>query len=228
MIKKRLTQKDIYEKYEKNLILLGLFIFIILGVLFLSFVMPRFHKIYDNGNYLNKAKQDNLISVDKDRNAPEVNYKAGRDFFNQNNYSSALSYFEAAVKTEPNNIDYLTELAITHYRLKNYQESIKAYEKIINLDKNNASAYNNVGNIYWVIKNTERAEYYFRKAIELNPSLIAAYNNFALMLNENGKNAEAIEILNQGIIANPDNVELEMSLEVITHNLELPTVTGSF
>ena len=35
------------------------------------------------------------------------------------------------------------------------------------------------------------------------------------MLDENGKKEEAIEILNQGIIANPDNVELKYYLRII-------------
>ncbi len=214
MTQKQLTQKDIYEKYEKNVLLSFLFLFIISGVLFLSFLMPFFYKNYYIASP-DETKNNDLTIVDKNKNTPEVNYKTGRDFLNQNNYSSALNYFEAAVKTDPDNIDYLTELAITHYRLKNYQESIKAYEKIISLDGNNASAYNNMGNIYWIIKNTEKAERCFRKAIELNPSLIAAYNNLALMLDENEKNAEAIEILNQGIAANSNSVELEKSLEVI-------------
>ena len=215
MFKKQLTQEETYEKYEKNLILSILFVFIILGVLFLVFIMPRFRENY-NDNYSRKTEKNNSVDyVGKNKNTPEVNYRTGRDFFNRNNYSSALNYFKAAVRAEPNNIDYLTELAITNYHLKNYREAIKTYEKIISLDKDNASIYNNTGNIYWIIKDTERAEYYFRKAIELDPNLIAAYNNLALMLDENNRENEAIEILNRGIAANSDNTELEKTLKII-------------
>ena len=211
--KKQKFKKEAYiERYEKNLIIAGLFIFIIIGVVFLVFILPKIGGLH--GSY-NESDKRNPVKYSVDKNSPEGNYQTGMKFLDQNNHSSALDYFQKAVESEPDNINYLTELAITHYRLKNYRESIKAYEKIINLDGSNASLYNNIGNVYWVIKDTERAEYYFRKAIELDANLIAPYSNLALMLDENERKEEAIEILNQGIIANPDNVELKMALRII-------------
>ena len=204
------TKKETYiEKYEKNLILFGLFTFIIFGVMFLTFLLPHIYNIYPEKNE-GKSFKNNL-----NQSTPEINYRSGRELLKQNNYSSALSYFEKAVESEPSNIDYLTELAITHYRLKNYNEAIKSYEKIISLSPDNISCYNRIGNIYWIKKDLERAEFYFKKAIELDPGLIVSYNNLALMLDENGEKEEAIEILNQGIKANPDNVELKYYLRII-------------
>ena len=203
-------QKEIYiEKYEKNLILLGLFAFIIFGVMFLTFLLPRIYNFYPEKNE-GKSFKNNL-----NQSTPEINYRSGRESFKQNNYSSALDYFEKAVELEPGNIDYLTELAATHYKLKNYNEAIKSYERIISLNPDNISCYNRIGNIYWIKKDFERAEFYFRKAIELDPNLIVSYNNLALMLDENEKKEEAIEMLNQGIIANPDSVELKYYLKII-------------
>ena len=207
-------QKESYiEKYEKNLILFGLFAFIIFGVVFLTFLLPRIYNFYDN-IYPEKNKNapvENSLS----QSAPEINYRSGRESFKQNNYSSALDYFQKAIVSDPNNIDYLAELAITQYRLKNYDEAIKSYEKIISLNPDNISCYNRIGNIYWIKKDFERAEFYFKKAIELDSSLIVSYNNLALMLDENGEKEEAIEILNQGIKANPDNIELKYYLRII-------------
>ena len=203
-------QKEIYiEKYEKKLILLGLFAFIIFGVMFLTFLLPRIYNIYPEKN------KENPVKNNLSQSTPEINYRSGRELFKQNNYSSALDYFQKAVESEPDNIDYLTELATTHYKLKNYNEAIKSYERIVELNPNSISCYNRIGNIYWIKKDFERAEFYFRKAIELNPSLIVSYNNLALMLDENGKKEEAIEILNQGIKANPDSVELKYYLKII-------------
>jgi len=207
-------KKEAYiEKYEKNLILLGLFAFIIFGVIFLTFLLPRIYNFY--GDIRSEKNNEVNTKSDLKQNAPEINYKSGRKSFKQNNYSSALDYFKKAVESEPNNIDYLTELAITHYKLKNYNEAIKSYEKIISLNPNNVSCYNRIGNIYWIKKDFERAEFYFRKAVELDPNLIVSYNNLALMLDENEEKEEAIEILNQGIKANPDSVELKYYLKII-------------
>jgi|GEM_PF-2411478 len=210
--KQKFKKEDYIERYEKNLIIAGLFIFIILGVIFFVFVLPKISGLHSSHNESNKK---NPINYSIDKNSPEGNYQTGIKLLNQNNHSSALAYFKEAVKSEPDNINYLTELAITHYRLKNYKESIKIYEKIIDLDKNNTFLYNNIGNIYWIIKDTEKAEYYFKKAIELDASLIAPYSNLALMLDENGRKEEAIEILNKGIIANSESIELKMTLRII-------------
>ena len=207
-------QKESYiEKYEKNLILFGLFAFIIFGVIFFTFLLPRIYNFY--GDIYPEKNKNAPVENNLGQSAPEINYRSGRESFKRNNYSSALDYFQKAVKSEPNNASYLAELAITQYRLKNYDEAIKSYEKIINLSPDNISCYNRIGNIYWIKKDFERAEFYFKKAIELDPSLIVSYNNLALMLDENGKKEEAIEILNQGIIANPDNVELKYYLKII-------------
>ncbi|MCK5486388.1 MAG: tetratricopeptide repeat protein [Desulfobacterales bacterium] len=204
------TKKEAYiEKYEKNLILLGLFAFIIFGVMFLTFLLPRIYNIYP------EKKEGKSFKNNLNQSTPEINYRSGRESIKQNNYSSALDYFQKAIESEPDNIDYLTELATTHYKLKNYDEAIKGYEKIVRLNPDNISCYNRIGNIYWIKKDFERAEFYFKKAIELDPSLIVSYNNLALMLDENGKKEEAIEILNQGIIANSDNVELRYYLKII-------------
>ena len=207
--KQKFKKEEYIERYEKNLILFGLFIFIIFGVMFLTFLLPRIYNIYPERNE-GKSFESNLS-----QSTPEINYRSGRELFKQNNYSSALNHFQKAVESEPDNVSYLTELATTHYKLKNYNEAIKSYEKIINLRPDNISCYNRIGNIYWIKKDFERAEFYFRKAIELDPNLIVSYNNLALMLDENGKKDEAIEILNQGIIANPGNIELKMTLRVI-------------
>ncbi len=211
--KKQKFKKEAYiEKYEKDLIVVALFIFIILGVIFFVFVLPKIGAL--RGDY-SENSEVGPVNYSMDKNSPEENYQTGIKLLSQENRSSALVYFKKAVESDPDNINYLTELAITHYRLKNYRESIKIYEKIINLDGNNASLYNNTGNIYWIIKDLERAEYYFKKAIESDASLIAPYNNLALMFDENERKEEAIEILNQGIAANPGSIELKMTLRVL-------------
>ncbi len=211
---KKFKKEAYIEKYEKNLILFGLFAFIVFGVLFLSFLLPRIYNIYPQKNKSSSIRKD-ISSLS--RNTPEDNYKAGRDLFKKNNYSSALYYFQKAVELDPNNVDYLTELAIAHYKLKNYDEAIRTYEKIISLHPDNVSSYyNRIGNIYWIKKDFEKAEFYFRKAIELDPTLVVSYNNLALMLDENGKKEEAVKVLNQGIEANPDNVELKYYLKIIS------------
>lgn len=209
------VKKEAYiEKYEKNLIVFGLFTFIILGVLSFVFLLPRLYGVYDT---LNERKESSAYKKDiKLSNAPkETSYKEGLKSLNTKNYSSALSYFQKAVESEPNNISYLTELAVTNYRLKNYNEAIANYHKISSLDSNNGLAYNSIGNIYWITKDYERAQANFQKAIEIDPNLISAYNNYALMLAEYGEKERSLAVLKKGIEASSENSELILTLKSI-------------
>lgn len=198
------------EEYEKNLAIFGLFVFIILGVAFITFILPIIYEV----NIMETSK--NNSTADSYQNQKENDgYKLGLNSLKKNNYSEALNYFQKAVEEEPNNISYLTELATTHYRLKNYDEAIKTYDKILGLEKDNAFAYNNIGNIYAIKKDYANAEYHFRKAIEIDSSSIPSYSNLALMFDEINRKEEAIEVLKQGIEANPERYELKMALRTI-------------
>lgn len=198
-----------FEKYERDLILTGLFLFIMASVVSFVFFLPRLYDFYDivytkGDNSKTDYAKNNAIS-----NNSQTDYSTGIKSFDSNNYSLALKHFIRAVESEPDNVDYLTDLAITHYRLKNYDEAIKTYNQIINLEKDNAFVHNNIGNIYWTKRDLEKAKAYFYKAIELNPSLVVSYSNLALMLNENGEREEAIKVLDFGIEKNPESVELK-------------------
>ncbi|MDF1498000.1 MAG: tetratricopeptide repeat protein [Patescibacteria group bacterium] len=215
MKQKKFKKNSYLEKYERDFILFGLFAFIILSVVSFVFLMPKIYGFYDNIYSKNESSQTGKKYVEKRNITSEVNYKSGIESFDKKNYSAALLYFEKALESEPNDLNYLTELAITNYRLKNYNDAIRNYTRIIALDKNNSSAYNSIGNIYWILKDYDQAEYYFKKAIEINPILISSYNNYALMLEERGEKDRALEILNQGIEENSDNSELKITQRII-------------
>lgn len=206
-------KKDAYiEQYEKNLAIFGLFIFIIFGVIFLTFLLPSIYNIKGNSNTsANNGSSVSTFGIKQDPN----NYKSGITSFRSSNYSEALNYFEKAVEKDPNNVEYLTELAVTHYRLKNYDESNKVYNKIISLEKDNVFAYNNIGNNYYVKKDYGNAEINYKKAIEINPYSIPSYNNLALMLDELGRKQDAIDIVNKGLETNANNSELKITLRIL-------------
>lgn len=206
-------KKDAYiEQYEKNLAIFGLFIFIVFGVIFLTFLLPG---IYNIKNGLNKDSEDtSAIPVINTKNNSD-SYKSGLASVKNYQYSEALNYFEKAVEKDPNNIVYLTELAVTHYKLKNYDKSTEIYSKIISLEKDNVIAYNSIGNNYYIKKDYANAETYFRKAMEINPYSIPSYNNLALMLDELGKKQDAINVINKGLEMNENNTELKITLRIL-------------
>jgi len=207
---KKFKKEAYLEQYEKNLAIFGLFIFIVFGVIFMTFLLPSIYNFK-----INTTDKDTNAIYSNNATKVSDNYKSGLTYVKKNNYSEALISFEKAVEKEPNNIEYLQELAVTHYMLKNYDESTKIYNKIISLEKDNVSAYNNIGNNYFIMKDYKNAELFYRKAIEVNPYSIPSYNNLAWMLDEEGKNKEAIDVINQGLAANVNNSELKISLRIL-------------
>lgn len=209
---KKFKKEAYIEQYEKNLAIFGLFIFIVFGVIFMTFLLPS---IYNIKNNLSTAP-DNNASVSTYNSKQNLNsYKSGLASVRNTNYSEALIFFESAVEKDPNNIEYLTELAMTHYRLKNYDKSTDVYNRIILLEKNNVFAYNSIGNNYWIKKDFTNAETSFRKAIQIDPYSIPSYSNLALMLDELGRKQEAIDVLNQGLAINENNSELKILLRIL-------------
>jgi tetratricopeptide (TPR) repeat protein len=199
------------EKWEQNFAFLLLFFFIIFGVLFFVFIIPRMSPVFSSGK-----KTQSSISVSQEDVDPVKNYSAGVKLSDDMNYSAALSFFQKAVEKDPKNVNYLTELAMTHYRLKNYDEAIKVYDKLIEIDGGNGSSYDNrIGNIYWIEKQYDRAEFYFRRAIEKNPRLSVSYSNLAIMLSEEKQKDKAIEVLKSGIADSEGSDDLKTTLLIV-------------
>ena len=213
--KSKIFEKETYiKKYGKN----SMFAFVVLSAVFLVFLIPKIYGFYGSIYFKQRNDIDKNKYVQKEQTLSEINYEAGMTFLDEKNYSLALESFEKAVAKEPDNINYLTEYASINYRLKKYDQAIEVYKKIIAIDENSAFSYNSIGNIYWIIENRDEAENNFKKAIEIDPSLISVYNNYALMLDEKGQSAEAIEILQQGIELNSENNELKLTKRLIERN----------
>lgn len=200
------------DQIEKSTIILLLFLFIIMGVIGLVFVFGRLNVRSFLVNVNNKKSHNAVLEEDSSR----TSFNKGVKLVDNLNYSEALVYFEQAVKKEPENVSYLHELAVAHYKLKNYDEAVRIYEKLLVVDVGNAKIYHNrLGNIFWLRQDFDKAEFYFRKAIALDASYSLSYNNLALMFSEQGKKKEAIQVLQLGVEKSANKEELQNTLLIL-------------
>ncbi len=100
-------------------------------------------------------------------------------------YATALADFEAALESEPDNIQYGSEYRQTAIQAKGYDRCIKFFEKLVADHPTSANAYLNYGFAYVdkipasgaitqvILANT--ALTYFTKSLELKPSWIGYY-----------------------------------------------------
>lgn len=191
--------------------LLALCAFIVLGVLFFVFVIPRLSPGFQKREDVSRTTAARAPGDD-----PAQNFSAGTKLIIDDDYPGALVYFQKAVDKDPDNPIYLGELARAHYLMKDYDEAIEAYEKLIAVDGAHEGLYDNyLGNLYDLKEQHDRAEYYLRRAIGLNPRLVVGYSNLAYMLAREGRQAEAIRVLEDGIRENDGSEDLAAVLAVI-------------
>jgi|GEM_PF-1667571 len=127
-------------------------------------------------------------------------------------YESAITELEKVAKYQQDNTEVLQKLAVSYYNLKDFNKAIEAYNKILQIDANNAVIHNNLANVYRDLEPTPdyvAAEKHYREAIAKNPQLIVAYTNLASMLRDRlKKSSEAIEVLDAGLVANTNSIDL--------------------
>ncbi|MED5427717.1 MAG: tetratricopeptide repeat protein, partial [Candidatus Neomarinimicrobiota bacterium] len=75
----------------------------------------------------------------KPEDIPKINYKkrrarsdntVGVTFARLGNYSLAIDYFQKAVKSDPDELDYKVNLAVAYYRMYKYDQALTLYEEI--------------------------------------------------------------------------------------------------
>jgi len=89
------------------------------------------------------------------------------------------------------------------------------YNKAIAENPKAFEPYYNLANTYKDLKNYKDAENYYKIANERNPNNKSVLTNLGLIVNEQGKNAEALQILNLAYELYPNEFELNLSLAKI-------------
>ncbi|CAN5117195.1 hypothetical protein BH11PAT4_BH11PAT4_0010 [soil metagenome] len=123
--------------------------------------------------------------------------------------SGAETLYEQALVKDAK-LEYRAQLALVKYRLKKYEEAISGYQELIKADSNVAFAYNGIGNAYrdWslleesnkIFRQSE-AERAYRKAIVADSGYVVGYTNLAILLEDQGKISDAVNIAKQGLEA---------------------------
>ncbi len=92
-------------------------------------------------------------------------------------YDSAISYFEEAIKLNPNFSEAYNNLGNTKKRVGKIDEAISCFEKAIQLKENNIEAYFNLANIYKENKNFYELIKIYEKILSFNQKDIKTLYN---------------------------------------------------
>jgi tetratricopeptide (TPR) repeat protein len=97
----------------------------------------------------------------------------------RNDFVSAVSYYEKALRTGKPDSELYNKLGIAQLQLKEYGAARKSFLAAVKYDSHNASALNNLGALMCIERKYKPALNYMRQALELNEADPAFHVNMA-------------------------------------------------
>lgn len=128
--------------------------------------------------------------------------------FEANNADGAIGILQEYLKTDPQNIDILTNLALDYLFLPKpeYKKSLDAFNAVLKLDIQNADAYFYKGIIFKETGDTVSALSSFQTTIEVDPDYYSAYMQLGTAYADKN-DPIAIKYLNNAIAINDTSTE---------------------
>lgn len=133
---------------------------------------------------------------------PEVkgHFEKGNDYFEAMQFAEAAEEYEKALDLKPDNVDALSNLGVTYYRLGELDKAIEVYSRAITIAPKDADLYSNLAAAYVQKQgpdggtdNLATALEHYQKAIELAPDLAEAHYGAGAVYALLGRKEEAIQ-----------------------------------
>ena len=130
--------------------------------------------------------------------------KLGDAYYQTGHLAASEQCFLYSIEKNASNPDVYANLAITQQTMGKLKEAEACFKKCIELDPMNYRWHRNFGVFLdSVLGQIDEAESAYRTAIQLNDNDYSSYNNLAILLNDNGNQALAEELLTKLFEKNP-------------------------
>lgn len=124
-----------------------------------------------------------------------------------NNYTAALSYFEQALKLNPECLVCRYNVGRSLIKLERYRDAIEEFEKITEKNQGYADAYASIGEAYSLAGRHVKSLRFYQKALAISPDDPITLNNYANSLDQVGEYENALSYFNKALKIYPDMVE---------------------
>lgn len=147
-----------------------------------------------------------------------------RDFVNagdaralQNDFRSAQSLYEEALRQNPENPKAQLAIGLNLARLGRGHESQAYYLKTLELEPGNYQAHNNLGLWYAENGDSQAALQHFTQALSANPGSYQAHNNLGMLYGKKGDWEAATKEFEEAMRLNPKGARAYMNLGLIRY-----------
>ena len=133
---------------------------------------------------------------------PEVkgHFEKGNEFFEAMQFAEAAEEYEKALELEPDNVDVMSNLGVTYYRLGQLDKAVKVYTRAIAIAPKDADIRSNLAAAHvqqyepgGATDQLDMALEQYHKAIELAPDLAEAHFGAGAVYALLGRVEEAIQ-----------------------------------
>ena len=93
-----------------------------------------------------------------------------------------------------------------------HEEALSHFQRVAELEPENADAWTNLAQAYENLENLAMADANYRRAIGLASDVDDLYYNLSNMYGQHGQPEKAMEIIQEGLHANPDSAVLNVYL----------------
>jgi tetratricopeptide (TPR) repeat protein len=112
-----------------------------------------------------------LDRLQSDPNNPGLLTEAGNTYYDAQQYSTAIGFYERTLKVQPSNTSVRTDMATAYWYLGNADKAIEEFNKALSYDPKQANALFNLGIVKWQGKmDIDGAVATWNKLLETNPN----------------------------------------------------------
>ncbi len=149
--------------------------------------------------------------------APTIEPAPGRLQPAEEQWTALLPRLQELADGDPDDVNVQRKLALAYYNLGRLDDAATIYERLLAVEED-AVLRNRLGNTLRDMGDEKGAETAYRKAITDDPTVAPPYLNLAELLWRQGRDDEALAVIDQGLaaVSEENKARLEAGRQVLT------------
>jgi tetratricopeptide (TPR) repeat protein len=139
----------------------------------------------------------------------------GGIYAHREKYDLAISYYQAGLRENPNDVILLNGLALAYKGKKDLERAEIFLVQANRLNPNDSATFNNLGTIYFEKGDLERSRSYLQKALEMNPQNAPARANLGVIFYNLKQWEGAVREFEKAMELSPGSIEPYLNLALV-------------